>query len=71
MQKNEVDEKTKEVLLRKVQREFPGSKTLQDIHYYRYLKDIEWQNLSHSEIVENIKNGARKLKKEIDRSISK
>ncbi|NVM28586.1 MAG: hypothetical protein HWN65_07060 [Candidatus Helarchaeota archaeon] len=70
MQKNNVDKKTKEAILRKVQREFPGCRALQDIHYYRYIKEIEWHNMSHNEIVENIKKGAREIKKEIDMSLS-
>ena len=70
MKPNEIDMKTKEEILRKVQREFPGSKVLQDLHYYRYLKEIKWQNMSVNEIVEDIKKGANEVKKEMDVTLS-
>ena len=65
MSKREVTEKEKEEIRKRVQREFPGCKALQDIHYYRYVKEIEWQTMSPEEIVKDIKRGASKIKKEM------
>ncbi len=65
MVKKIVSEKQKEKIRKKVQREFPGSKALQDIHFYRYIKEIEWQTMSADEIVKDIKSGATKVKKEM------
>ena len=61
----EVTEKEKEEIGKRVQQEFPGCKALQDIHYYRYVKEIEWQTMSPEEIVEAIKSGAGEIKKEM------
>jgi len=61
----EVTEKEKEEIQKRVQQEFPGCKALQDIHYYRYVKEIEWQTMSPEEIVEDIKSGAGEIKKEM------
>lgn len=65
MQKREVTEQEKEEIRKRVEREFPGCKALQDLHYYRYVKEIEWQTMSHDEIVKDIKKGASEIKKEI------
>jgi predicted RNase H-like HicB family nuclease len=56
------EEKEKQEIRKRVQREFPGCKALQDIHYYRYVKEIEWQAMSPGEIVEGIKRGASEMK---------
>jgi hypothetical protein len=68
MLRKEVCEKEKEEIRKRVKREFPGSKVLQDIHYYRYVKEIEWQTMTPSEIIEDIKRGAGELKKEMKAS---
>ncbi len=60
-----VDEKVKEEIRKKVQKEFPGCKPLQDLHYYRYIKEIEWQTMTPTEIIEDIRKGADELKKEM------
>ena len=39
MPRTEVTDKMKKEIRRKVRREFPGCKALQDLHYYRYIKD--------------------------------
>ncbi len=65
MPRREVTEKEKEEIRKRVQREFPGCKALQDIHYYRYMKEIEWQTMSPEEIVKDIKRGAGEIKKEM------
>ena len=51
MPRREVTQKEKEEIRKRVQQEFPGCKALQDIHYYRYMKEIEWQTMSPEEIV--------------------
>ncbi|MBE0478013.1 hypothetical protein IBX65_02685 [Candidatus Aerophobetes bacterium] len=68
MPRKEVGKKEKEEIRKRVKREFPGSKVLQDIHYYRYVKEIEWHTMTPSEIVEDIKRGADELKKEMKAS---
>lgn len=68
MPKKEVSKKKKEEIRKRVQREFPKCKALQDIHYYRYVKEIEWQTMSPDEIVKDIKRGADEIKKEMKAS---
>ena len=68
MRKRVVSGKVREEIREKVQREFPGCKALQDIHYYRYTKEIEWQTMSTAEVVKDIKKGAAKVKKEMKAS---
>jgi hypothetical protein len=70
MPRRVVTEKEKQEIRKRVQHEFPRCKALQDIHYYRYVKEIEWQTMSHDEIVEDIRRGASEIKKEIKASIS-
>ena len=41
MPRREVTEKEKEEIRKRVQQEFSRCKALQDIHYYRYVKEIE------------------------------
>lgn len=65
MPRREVTEKEKEEIRKRVQREFPGCKALQDIHCYRYVKEIECQKISPAEIVKDIKRGASEIKKEM------
>ena len=60
-----VSEKQKQKIRKRVQRDFPGSKALQDIHFYRYIKEIEWQTMSTDEIVKDIKSGANNVTKEM------
>jgi hypothetical protein len=65
MPRKKVSENEKEEIRKRVQREFPECKALQDIHYYRYVKEIEWQTMSPDEIVRDIKRGAGEIKKEM------
>ena len=62
MPKTEVTENQKNEIRKKVQREFPDCKALQDLHYHRYIKEIEWQDMSADEIVRDIKKGAKSYK---------
>ena len=66
MPRTEVTDKMKKEIRRKVRREFPGCKVLQDLHYYRYIKDIEWQTMSSDEIIKDIRDGANEVIKEIN-----
>ena len=68
MRKRVVSGKVREEIREKVQREFLGCKALQDIHYYRYTKEIEWQTMSTAEVVRDIKKGAAKVKKKMKAS---
>ena len=70
MSRKEVTEKEKQEIRKRVQQEFPECKALQDIHYYRYVKEIEWQTMSPDEIVQDIKSGASEIRKEIKASAS-
>ena len=60
-----IDEKTREEIRERVEKEFPGCKALQDLHYYRYIKEIEWQSMTPTEIIEDIRKGADEIKKEM------
>lgn len=63
--KQTIDDEVKKEILERVKREFPGCRTLQDLHYYRYMKEIEWQSMSPSEIVKDIKKDAQEIEEEI------
>jgi ubiquinone/menaquinone biosynthesis C-methylase UbiE len=67
MPKKKVTKKEKEEILKRVQREFPSCKALQNIHYYRYLKEIEEQTMTYDEIIQETKKGAQEVKKEMTR----
>jgi len=58
MPRAKVTEKMKREIRKKVRHEFPGCKALQDLHYYRYIKDIEWQTMSTDEIIADIRHDA-------------
>jgi hypothetical protein len=62
-----IAEKNIEKIRKRVEREFPGCKSLQDIHFYRYLKEFEWAKMTPAEIVLDIKKGASEIKKEMSR----
>jgi len=62
MTKMEVTENQKNEIRKKVQREFPDCKALQDLHYHRYIKEIEWQDMSADEIVKDIKEETKSYK---------
>lgn len=65
MPKKRVSEEERERILKRVQSEFPGCKALQDIHCYRYLKEIEWETMTPDEIIKDIKENARYVKEEM------
>jgi hypothetical protein len=65
MPKKEVSELEKEQIRRRVMREFPLSKCLRDIHYYRYVREIEEQTMSPEEIITEIREKVHRLKEEM------
>ncbi|MEO0162127.1 MAG: hypothetical protein ABIL74_07630 [candidate division WOR-3 bacterium] len=65
MPKKEVTQEEKEKILKRVQGEFPRCKVLQDIHYYRYLREAEEETMTTEEILRDIKEGARRVKDEM------
>lgn len=71
MPKKEVSEEQKEKILERARREFPFSKCLQDIHYYRYLREIEMETMTHEEILQDFKEKTLIFKREIKQVISK
>lgn len=54
-------EEDKKKALEKAMREFPGNKALQEIHYIRYLLEIEWKNMTIEEIQDEIHRAKREL----------
>ena len=71
MPRREVTKREKEEITRRVKEEFPGSKPLQEIHYYRYLKELEWETMSNQEILKDIKAGANEAKKRMEKGKTK
>lgn len=67
MPRKKISKKEKEKILKRVRREFPYCKALQDIHYYRYLKEIEEQTMTYDEIIRETKEGAKKVKEEMEK----
>jgi len=66
MPKKEITNQDKENIRRKVAREFPLSKCLQEIHFYRYLREIEEQTMTSEEIVEDINEKVRHFKEKVN-----
>ena len=62
------DDNVKEEIRMRVQKEFPGCKSLQDLHYHRYMKEIEWKTMTPAEIIEDIRRGANEIIKEMKAS---
>jgi hypothetical protein len=54
-------EEDKKKAFERAKREFPGNEVLQEIHYIRYLLEIEWKNMT----IEEIKDEIRKAKQEL------
>ncbi len=62
MPRREVSEEEKEKIRKRVEIEFPEDKCLQEIHYYRYILELEWETMTPEEILMDIKEGARRVK---------
>ncbi len=70
MPKKEVTEQEKEKIRRRVEREFPLSKCLQAIHFYRYLREIEEETMTTEEIVNEIKERVRHFQERMNQQAS-
>lgn len=66
MPKRKVTEDEKEKIRKRVQKEFPMNKCLQDIHFYRYILELEWETMSPEEILRDIKEGACRVKEKMN-----
>jgi len=66
MPKKEVTDQEKEGIRRRVEREFPLSKCLQEIHFYRYLREIEEQTMTSEEVVNDINEKVRHFKEKMN-----
>lgn len=62
--KQTIDDKVRKEILERVKQEFPGCRALQDLHYYRYVKEIEWQAMSPADIVRDIRKDAQEIEKD-------
>jgi hypothetical protein len=71
MPRRKVTEKEKDEIKTRVISEFPGSKTLQDIHNHRYIKELEWETMTNQEILADIKKGAKAVKEKMGRGKTK
>lgn len=49
----------------KVRREFPGCSSLQEIHFYRYLKELEQGEMTEEERLLDDKERAYRARKEL------
>ncbi len=54
-------EEEKRKALERAKREFPGNKVLQELHYIRYLLEIEWKDMTIEEIQEEIRKAKQEL----------
>jgi hypothetical protein len=54
-------EEDKKKALERAKREFPGNKALQELHYIRYLLEIEWKNMTIEEIQEEVRKAKQEL----------
>jgi len=54
-------EDDKRKALERAKHEFPGNKVLQEIHYIRYLLEIEWKNATIEEIQDEIRKAKQEL----------
>jgi hypothetical protein len=61
MPKNSPTDKEKINALEKSKKEFPGNPTLQEIHYIRYLLEIEWKDMTIDEIQDEVQKAKKEL----------
>jgi hypothetical protein len=61
MPKQKPTEADKKKALERARREFPDNEALQEIHYIRYLLEIEWKNMPMEEIQDEIRKAKREL----------
>lgn len=65
MPKKIISKEGKEKILEKVQREFPSCSSLQEIHFYRYLKELEQSEMTDEEKLIDDKERSYRAKKEL------
>jgi hypothetical protein len=65
MKKRIITEEEKKKILEKVKREFPGCSSLQDIHFYRYIKEKEQEEMTIKDRVKDDKERALRARKEL------
>ncbi len=65
MSRKKITKEEKDNIRERVKKEFPESKCLQDIHYIRYIIELEWQGMSSEEIDADIKEGAQRGREEM------
>ncbi len=54
---------------KKVEKKFYGICPLKNIHYYRYMKELEWENATSKDIVKDIRKDAKEMLKHWKRKI--
>lgn len=60
-----ISEEEKKKILEKVQREFPSCSSLQQIHFYRYIKELEQSKMTPEERLIDDKKRAYKARKQL------
>ncbi|MGC9092311.1 MAG: hypothetical protein ACP5JH_03580 [Bacteroidota bacterium] len=65
MPKRIITEEEREKIAKKVKREFPNCSSLQEIHFYRYLKELEQQGMTPEERIKDDKERAYQARKEL------
>lgn len=71
MPRGKVTQEDRKRIRKRVEREFPGCSFMRELHYSRYTKEIEWRTMSPEEIVQDIRQDARKLGGELKTSAPK
>ncbi len=57
-----VTEEDRQKAREKAEKEFPGNKVLQALHYHGYIREIEWKNMTIEEIQTEIRNAKKELR---------
>jgi hypothetical protein len=60
-----ISDKVKDTIKKKVKREFPGCSSLQEIHFYRYIKELEQIGMSPEQRLKDDKERAKIAKKNL------
>jgi hypothetical protein len=68
MSMNIITESDKKKCMKKAKKEFPDNKVLRDIHYIRYIMELEWKGKTPDEILMDIKIGAKKAIEEMKKA---
>lgn len=65
MPKKFISKEEEEKIWEKVRREFPGCSSLQEIHFYRYLKELEQVEMTAEERLLDDKDRSYRARKEL------